>query len=451
MNHLKGKFLEGGQANGYKAEVLEKIWADWEKFASYAFNKSHATCYSWVAFQTAYLKANYPVEYMAAVLSRNRSDIAKLRDFMDECKAMHIPVKVPDVNESFISFGVNSKGDIRFGLAAIKGVGENVAADIIKTRQNDGPFKSIYDFVERVPLSSLNRRTFESLALAGAFDCFSEIKREDFFMKNAKDESLSEQLLRYGQLFQNASKQQSNSLFGDEDISLNTAGRPPIKPDVEWPMAHRLEKERELVGIYLSANPLDPYYMELNYGCNASVKDLNEGEKDENRLYTFGGMVTNFETKASRKGGNYGRLTLEDYTGSTDLMLFGKDFIQFGNYGKPSTQIVVAGKYARGYNGELRFSIQNIKLLEEVKGKLLSGVDIKISTDEISESFINLIKDSSARSTEHRGNLNIEIYDPSINRTVKMLSGIKVPLDRDLVETLDSLNLQYSFNRTVAN
>ncbi len=449
MNHLKGKFLEGGQANGHKPEVLEKIWADWEKFASYAFNKSHATCYSWVAFQTAYLKANYPAEYMAAVLSRNRNDITKLRDFMDECKTMHIPVKGPDVNESFGSFGVNSHGDIRFGIAAIKGVGENVAVDIIEARNNGGPFKSIYDFVERVPLVSLNRRTFESLAIAGAFDCFPELKREDFFEKNNRDESLSELLLRYGQLYQNAQRQQTTSLFGDDDFELNTAGRPPIKPALEWPAAVRLEKEREIVGMYLSANPLDPYYMEITYGCNSSIKEINEGIKEENRLYTFGGMVTSFETRPSRKGGSYGRMMIEDYTGSTEIMLFNKDYIQFANYGKPSAQLIIAGKYERAYNNELRFRIQTIKLLEDVKGKLISGITVKVTPDEITDSLIDLFREASLRETTGRGSLTVEVYDPKINRTVKMLSGLKVPIDHDFVEMLDGLNLKYDFSRTV--
>ncbi len=448
MNHLKGKFLEGGQANGHKPEVLEKIWADWEKFASYAFNKSHATCYSWVAFQTAYLKANYPAEYMAAVLSRNRNDIAKLRDFMDECKAMRITVKGPDVNESFNSFGVNSHGDIRFGIAAIKGVGENVATDIIRTRNHGGPFKSIYDFVERVPLTSLNRRTFESLALAGAFDCFTELKREDFFLKNKKDESLSEQLLRYGQLYQNASKEQSNSLFGD-DIELNTAGRPTIKPALDWPATERLERERELVGIYLSANPLDPYFMELNYGCNTTIKEFIEMTPEENKTYTFGGMVTGYEEKEARSGGKYGRITLEDYSGSTELMLFKQDFFNFSKYGKLGTQIVVAGEFKPNFKQELRFNINNIKLLEDLKGKLLTGIEVKVTTDNINDTFIGLFTDASKRVSSTLGNLTIEIYDPSINRTVKMLSGLKLPMDKSTVDMLTDMNVEFQFTRLV--
>lgn len=449
MNHLKGKFLEGGQANGHKPEVLEKIWADWEKFASYAFNKSHATCYSWVAFQTAYLKANYPAEYMAAVMSRNRNDITKLRDLMDECKAMHIQVKGPDVNESFSSFGVNKKGDIRFGIAAIKGVGENVAADIIASRKKGGAFQSIYDFVERVPLNALNRRTFESLAYAGAFDCFKDVKREDYFFRNNRDETLSEQLLRYGQLYQQASIQQSASLFGDEDLSLNTAGRPAIKPSIEWPSAIKLEKERELVGMYLSANPLDPYYMELNFGCSCSIKDFTECEKEENKTYTFGGMVTGYENRVSKTGSNYGRITLEDYTGSTEIMLFKDDYIKFANYGKLSAQIMVSGYFKPNYRGELSFKIQNIRLLEEVKDKMLNGVNLEISTSDISDNLIEVITEQSNRQSSVKGTLNIYLYDPEINRTVKLSSGLRAPLDREFVDILDSLDIKYSFEKQI--
>ncbi len=386
---------------------------------------------------------------MAAVMSRNRNDISKLRDMMDECKAMHIQVKGPDVNESFGSFGVNKQGDIRFGIAAIKGVGENVAADIIKSRKSGGPFKSIYDFVERVPLSSLNRRTFESLANAGAFDCFADVKREDYFYRNNRDETLSEQLLRYGQLYQQASMQQSASLFGDEDLSLNTAGRPVIKPAIEWPAAIKLEKERELVGMYLSANPLDPYYMELNFGCTCSIKDFTEGEKEENKTYTFGGMVTGYENKISKSGSNYGRITLEDYTGSTDIMLFKDDYIKFGNYGKVSAHILVSGYFKPNYRGELSFRPQNIRLLEDVKDKMLSGINLELSTVDISDNLIEMINEQSGRPTNVKGALNIYLYDPEINRTVKFVSGLRVPMDREFVDILDSLDVKYSFEKQI--
>lgn len=448
MNELKALFIEGGQKNGHDPKVLEKIWSDWEKFASYAFNKSHATCYSWVAFQTAYLKANYPAEYMAAVLSRNSSDITKLTGFMDECKKMHISVKGPDVNESFSKFGVNKQGDIRFGLSAIKGVGENVVNDIINARNAGGPFESIYDFVERVPLSALNRRTFDSMALAGAFDCFKELKREDFFEKNNKDESFSEQVIRYGQLFQNAAQQQSVSLFGDDDVSLNTAGRPAIKPAVAWVDAVKLEKERELVGMYLSAHPLDPYYMELTYGCNSSTKAKDEEPPIEEKELTFGGMVVDFQSRPARSGGHFGILKMEDYTGSTDFMLFGQQYIDFAKYGQPGTPILVTGKYQKRYkNSELKFNIISIRLLQDVKGQLINGITIKLRKDQINQTVHDILNEHIKSTTEGRGVLNFNIFDPEINRTVKLSSSIKIPLNRELVEKLDSMSIEYTIEK----
>lgn len=447
MNELKGKFIEGGTANGHKEEVLKKIWADWEKFASYAFNKSHATCYSWVAFQTAYLKANYPAEYMAAVLSRNRNDITKLTNFMDECKSLHIQVKGPDINESFGDFGVNSKGDIRFGLAAIKGVGENVAEVIIATRAQGGPFTSIYDFVERVPLATLNRRTFESLALAGAFDCFEGLQREDFFEKNNKDESLSEQLLRYGQLYQKATQEQTASLFGDEDISLNTAGRPAIHPAIPWFDVVRLEKERDLVGMYLSAHPLDPYYMELTHGCSTTAKDFSEKNNIvEDRDMTFGGMVIAYEERPSKKGGMYGRIKFEDYTGSAELMLFGKDYINYANFGKIGTPIYVTGRYTKGYNNELRFKISDIKLLSDIKGRLVNSVTITLDKSDVNDGLINALMEHVNESTTDRGTLNFRLYDGEANRTILMTSDIRIPLNRKLASMLDEMEIEYKFN-----
>lgn len=267
-------------------------------------------------------------------------------------------------------------------------------------------------------------------------------------MKNKKDESLSEQLLRYGQLYQNASKEQSNSLFGD-DIELNTAGRPTIKPALDWPATERLERERELVGIYLSANPLDPYFMELNYGCNTTIKEFIEMTPEENKTYTFGGMVTGYEEKEARSGGKYGRITLEDYSGSTELMLFKQDFFNFSKYGKLGTQIVVAGEFKPNFKQELRFNINNIKLLEDLKGKLLTGIEVKVTTDNINDTFIGLFTDASKRVSSTLGNLTIEIYDPSINRTVKMLSGLKLPMDKSTVDMLTDMNVEFQFTRLV--
>lgn len=446
MNELKGKFLEGGKSNGHDEEVLIKIWGQWEKFASYAFNKSHATCYSWVAYQTAYLKANYPAEYMAAVLSRNRNDITKLANFMDECKSLGISVKGPDVNESFGEFGVNSAGDIRFGISAIKGVGENVSADIIRTRNEGGAFKDIYDFVERVPLSGLNRRTFESLATAGAFDCFTEVKREDFFAKNARDESLSEQLLKYGQLYQNAVRSSVESLFGDDDMSINTAGRPPIKPASPWPDIERLEKERDLVGMFLSAHPLDPYFLELNYGCTIKASEFNAKEPlGEDLDVTFGGMITQYEQKISKTGKPYGRLKIEDFAGSTELMLFGKDFINFGNFGKTGTSIFVKGKFVR-MGADFRFQIEKIELLDEVKGKLIHTITLALEKENVNDTFTKVLQDQIRVQTGNKSNLNIRVRDAENNRFVVLSSSEKIAIDRKLLNLLDEMEVEYTFN-----
>ena len=446
MNALKAKFLEGGQANGHKPEILEKIWADWEKFASYAFNKSHATCYSWVAFQTAYLKANYPAEYMAAVLSRNLSDINKLTGFMDECKAMRINVKGPDVNESFSAFGVNKDGDIRFGMAAIKGVGLNVVNDIIAARNEGGPFTSIYDFVERVNRGSINRRIIENLALAGAFDCFTELKREDFFETNAKDETFTEQLVKYAQSYQNAKNNQENSLFGDFDDSINTAGRPPVKPAVPWVDNIKLERERELVGMYLSAHPLDPYYIELKYGC-MSIKDYIEEGPVEGRELTLGGMVTEYTVRQGNSG-NFGILKIEDYSGSTEMRLFGQDFIDYGKYGVIGTPLLIHGRYGRRFrNSDVRFQITGIKLLEEAKGQLVNGITININADKVTENFHGIINDMIKSSTTNRGDLFLRVRDTELNRSVKLASGVKIPITKNLLDTLDEMEMDYEVMR----
>ncbi|MBQ8773058.1 MAG: DNA polymerase III subunit alpha, partial [Muribaculaceae bacterium] len=452
MNHLKGKFLEGGQKNGHAPQVLEKIWSDWEKFASYAFNKSHATCYSWVAFQTAYLKANYPAEYMAAVLSRNLSDITKLTGFMDECKSMHISVKGPDVNESFATFGVNKKGDIRFGLAAIKGIGVNVVNDILKARSEGGPFSSIYDFVERVDKASLNRRVVDNLAMAGAFDCFEEIKREDFSEKNSRDETFTEQLLRYAQNYQNEKNRQDNSLFGGfEDDSINKAGRPPIKPAIPKSNAERLNEERELVGMYLSAHPLDPFYMELNHGCSTTIKGFAETEATDGKEISFGGMIESFKKLPTKNGSYFGILKIEDFTGSTELRLFGKQYLDFHNYDTPGMPIIIYGKYqARKYKtDELEFVITQIRLLHEVKNSLIRGIQINIASKNLTKNFYDVLSDfiQPATSNENIGHLTFNIYDPELNRNINLSAGVKISITRKLIEMFDEMELDYTILR----
>ncbi len=447
MNALKTLFLEGGQKNGHDPKVLEKIWADWEKFASYAFNKSHATCYSWVAFQTAYLKANYPSEYMAAVLSRNLTDITKLTGFMDECKSMKIAVLGPDVNESFSKFGVNAKGDIRFGMSAIKGVGPNVVDEIIKARNEGGKFKDIYDFVERVPAGTVNRRVMDALAQAGAFDCFEEIAREDFFGLNPKGESMSEILLRYGVQFQRNKQNQEASLFGFDE-SISNAARPAIRHEEPWATVVRLEKERELVGMYLSAHPLDPYYMELNHGVTTHLSDIKDVPMKDGMEFSFGGMVTAYETRPTRNGGTFGILKLEDYTGSYEIRLFGNQVYDFGRYGIPGTPIFVKARYQkRRFGDQIDLNVESITLLQDMKGKVLNGIRIKATLDDIPQ-LHSLLKDyiEKAKKEENPGTLSFRLFDPKVNRWVGLRSPARLSMSRQLVDMLDSLNIEYEFN-----
>ena len=314
---MKPKFIEGGKKNGHDPKVLGKIWADWEKFASYAFNKSHATCYSWVAYQTAYLKANYPSEYMAATMSRNISNITEITKLMDESKATGIRVLGPDVNESLLKFSVNRRGDIRFGLGAIKGVGESAVQSILSEREKNGPYKSIFDFVQRVNLSACNRKNIENLALAGGFDSFGNIKREDFFMKNSKDETFVETLVRYGSKYQMDKAVAINSLFGGEhEVEVAT---PEIISAPAWSDLERLNKERELVGIYLSAHPLDEYAVVLENVCNVHMEELSNLTPLQNRDLILGGIVTGVREGYTKSGKPYGIAKVEDYSGVAEF------------------------------------------------------------------------------------------------------------------------------------
>ena len=441
---LKPKFINGGKERGHDPEVLEKIWKDWEKFASYAFNKSHATCYSWVAFQTAYLKANYPSEYMAAVLSRS-GDQEKMTKFMDECKAMKIAVKGPDVNESFQSFSANKLGDIRFGMSGIKGIGINVVNAIIDERNANGPFESIFDFVERVNLSACNRRALESLALAGAFDCFTEVKREDFFEKNAKGESFAEILVRYGQKFQSDKSAQVASLFGGTDEVVTV--RPDVLHSEPWPMVIKLEKERELVGMYLSAHPLDPYYLELEYGCTKHLKDLTDASQTLDKEIVFGGLVVSFESKMTKNGNQFGIMKVEDYSGSYEFMLFGKDYFSYKQYGELGTPILVRGMFQKSrYNDRINFNIQSIDLLEDYKGKMINSITINLMEDSLNASDVEDMKAYMSKSTENRAELFFKLYDNTKKHNVLLQSKYKMPVTKSFIEFLKNRDIAFEMN-----
>ena len=451
MEELKGVFFKGGQERGHDVKILDKIWEDWKQFASYAFNKSHATCYSWVAFQTAYLKANYPSEYMAAVLSRNLNDITKLVTFMDECKAMKIKVLGPDINESRTSFSVNAQGDIRFGLMAIKGVGEGVAQAIIDERDNNGPYRDIYDVVERVPAGVINRKVLESLALAGAFDRFEEIQREDFFGESSRGTTFSDTLIRYGAQSQTKRLEHQASLFGDDDEVVNAASRPPIEHAMPWTAVTRLEKERELVGIYMSAHPLDPYYMELNYGVKCTLAQREELVPQDGMDITFGGLVLSNTAKTTRKGDPMQVIKIEDFTATTEIVLFGRSIYEFGHLCQPGTPVLVSGTYSKGrYGGdEVRFRLDSVRLLDDIKGSLVDGITLNVASDDLNPQLGGFINELIGKASEHDtlGALSFNIFSPRYNRKVTMRSAKKIPLTRHTVQELRDMDIEFEVNR----
>ena len=443
VDKMKPKFIEGGKANGHDPKVLEKIWADWEKFASYAFNKSHATCYSWVAFQTAYLKANYPSEYMAAVLSRNLSDITKLTGFMDECKAMGIKVLGPDINESMSKFSVNAHGDIRFGLSAIKGIGTNVVEAIIKAREEGEPYKDIYDFMERVPSQALNKRVMENLALAGALDCFG-IKREDL----VSEESLSmEALLKYGARFQTIRLDRMTSLFGFDDEIVSESAKPRIMSQPPWPTVYKLKRERELVGMYLSGHPLDPYYMELNYGMT-TLKALSESTPTDGAEVAFGGLVTDTKERTTQRGSLMRIVSIEDFTGSSEFALFDRQLREYGHYAVEGSAILVRGRYSLSTKtNTMRLNVESITPLEDIKGSLIKGITIAVDADKMSAILAKTICESAVGAadtpTDNPGYVDFIIYDPRSNRRLHMKSSLKIPITRSLVENLAEMELDF--------
>ena len=389
LDHLKPKFIEGGKANGHDPQVLEKIWADWEKFASYAFNKSHATCYSWVAYQTAYLKANYPSQYMAAVLSR-AADITEVTKLMDECKAMGINVLGPDVNESVPRFGVNARGDIRFGMASVKGVGENAVSAIVSERKANGPYKSIFDFVQRVNLSACNRKNIENLAMAGAFDCFPEIRREQFVQPCGKNEVFSDVLVRYGTKYQTDRMESQFSLFGDMGHT-DLIATPSIPDAPEWPLLERLNKEKELVGIYLSAHPLDEYRVILDNVCNVHMDQMKDTQKLLNKDLIMGGVVIGVRSTHMKNGKPCGFTNIEDYSGSWELPLFGEAWLRWTNMLKEGNYLFIKARVQPyKYNPEKTdLVINSIELLQDVKDKAISSITLSMPLSDLDKEFIS--------------------------------------------------------------
>ncbi|WP_311155334.1 DNA polymerase III subunit alpha [Prevotella histicola] len=438
VDQMKPKFIKQGQENGHDPQVLEKIWSDWEKFASYAFNKSHATCYSWVAYQTAYLKAHYPAEYMAALMTRRFSQITEITKLMEECKAMKIATLGPDVNESQIGFGVNKHGEIRFGLSAIKGMGASAAESIVREREANGPYKDIYDFAERIDLSNVNRKAFESLAYSGGFDSFG-LQREQYFGVTGKGDLFLDTIVRYGQLFQMEKAEQQNSLFGGMDA---VAVIHPVAPKSEkWPTIEKLNKERELVGVYLSAHPLDEYSVVLRNMCNTHCSQIGRNadmtQLSKTDEVTFGGIVTAVTERFSQKTGKpFGFVTIEDFDGTGELALFGDDWARWNNLLKENYTIFVTAKCQPRYRNNpsmLELKVQNVEQLYDVKAHRLERFTITVDSVALDE---ELVSELSTIVDEHVGNtrLYIQLRTPE-NTMITLQSRNKgVNVDRKLID-----------------
>jgi len=452
VDAMKPKFIEGGKKNGHDPKVLEKIWADWEKFASYAFNKSHATCYSWVAYQTAYLKAHYPAEFMAGNMSRCISDITKITKLMSECQAMGIPCLGPDVNESQRKFSANKKGEIRFGLSAIKGMGEAAAINIIEEREKNGPYKDIYDFVQRVNLSAVNRKALESLALSGGFDNFG-IRRESYFGETPKG-TFIEILLRYGQTYQQEQNQMQNSLFGDMGgVEIAT----PKPPEAEqWSTIELLKKERDLVGIYLSAHPLDEYSVVLNSMCNLRcdqlTRDMDKQELAKTAELTFGGIVSSVTSRFTKNNKPFGIVTIEDFNGQGELALFGDEWTKWQHMLKEEYIVYITAtmrqRFANAPNS-LELVIKSVEFMNDVKDKRIERFTIYIDSTLLQNSRMN---DLEVLLKSNPGNvpLYFNIHDSEHNTDLTLLShNTTIDPSKKLLNFLDDLNNETEEHETV--
>jgi len=437
MDRLKEQFIEGCRMNGYDQNTINKIWSDWESFAEYAFNKSHSTCYALIAYQTGYLKAHYPAEFMAAVLSRNISDIKKITVMMEETRRMGTEVLGPDVNESYLQFTVNRNGNIRFGLGAIKGVGENAVLHLIEEREKNGPYKDIYDLAERVNLNTVNKKMLEAMVVSGALDGLPGMTRAQYFAADGKGSSFLESLIRFGNNVKNIRNSTQQSLFGD------TGGfdlvRPEPAPCPEWSKLERLNKEKEVIGIYLSSHPLDDFKLEISTFCNANLTDLQNLSEFANRDVCVAGIVSDTRSGVTRNGKPFGGFTLQDYTDSFSFLLFDKDYVSFSNYFRNDYQLLVRGRVqGRHFNPEeLEFKIKEIHLLTAVREDLITSITIKLKPELVNPEFIKNLK---SVISENPGNKSLKflLIDHDERITIPLFSrSIKAGITDELIGWLE--------------
>jgi DNA polymerase-3 subunit alpha len=439
IDKMKGKFMEGGQANQHPSDRLEKIWTDWEAFAQYAFNKSHSTCYGLVAYQTGYLKANYPAEFMAAVLSNSLGNIEKITFFMDECKRMGIPLLVPDVNESSRSFAVNKKGQIRFGMGAIKGVGEAAVDAIVEERMRNGEYKDIFDFVSRINVRQVNKRSLESLAFAGAFDCFAEVKRSQYFALDGDGTSFIDKIVRYASKMAELKAAATQSLFGELGAGTgNDISQPKIPTGEAWSAMEQLKNEKEVVGVYISGHPLDDYQTEMSSFCNSNTGLL---DSKPNAVQTFAGIVTKMNVRTSANGNQFMIFTLEDYAGNYEFALFSKDYIEFERYIAMDRLLFIQGAYQlkNRHMDQMVFKIQSISLLTEILEDRAKELKLRFDLHHLNPVLMDALQETLERFKGDK-KLTIEVFDESEKLQMDFLSRkMQVRIGKPLVRELSQM------------
>jgi len=439
LDEMFPKFIEGGIKNGHPEEVLKKIWKDWEAFAAYAFNKSHSTCYAFVAIQTAYLKANYPAEFMASVLTHNKSDISKITFFLRECKRMGLIVLGPDINESQSDFTVNQQGQIRFGLSALKGIGEGPVESVLEERKKNGGFKSIFDIVRRLDSKAANKKVLESLVYGGAFDCFEGVYRSQYFESSDKYGTFIEHILRYGNAYQERNAEASMSLFGQLDSAQLPEPTIPERPP--WSLIEKLENEKAVTGIYVSGHPLDDYKMEVE---NFTSCTLEEVENYKRKTVKVAGIVTKVSHRISQKGTGWGIFSIQDYNGSLEMKLFKDDYQKFKHFFELGQCLFVQGLYEQNWSGDdWMFRVKDISLLESVSGNLAKSITLKIPLEKMTDKLIIDI-DSIIKKHTGRHELRMVFLDNTNRQSLSFRSkGRKVQVDNELVEAFEGIGLEY--------
>jgi len=445
---LKPKFLDQGAERGHDKGTLEKVWKDWEAFASYAFNKSHSTCYAWVAYQTAYLKANYPAEYMASVLSNNMSNISDVTFFMEECKRMGIAVLGPDVNESMLKFTVNPEGAIRFGMGALKGVGENAVRAILREREENGKYSSVFGFAKRVDLRACNKKAFESLALGGCFDGFDQAHRAQYFTEDINGKPFLENLVRFGASFQESKNSAQVSLFGES--SEVQIPEPSVPHAESWGTLEKLRREKEIVGIYISGHPLDDFKLEMQHFCNIEINELVDREKLIGKEIRFAGILTEVAHLTTKNGKPYGKFTIEDYNGSETVFLFGDDYLNAKSHLSPDWFVYFKGKVERNKwkeDGRPDLKIHQVELLQELREKIANKIEVEIDFHQIDDTLVADLHSLFERNPGSCG-LMLTVVDSQRKIKIPMRSKtIQVELTDDLIQGLDRMPMaSYQLN-----